>query len=257
MQDQSKPSLDKLKSSHTPAAIRKRLQYGYQHNYLRDFVYGAVDGTVTTFAVVSGVAGAGLSTGIIIILGFANLLGDGFSMAVGNFLGTRAEEQLRQKAKKIEEQHILQYPQGEREEIRQIFLAKGFKGKDLEHIVDVITSNKEQWVGTMLREELGFSLESPSPFKAALTTFTAFILIGIFPLLAFLYQLFVPESTFDPFFVSSIITGIAFFIIGAFKARFVEEQWFLSGLETLLAGSCAAALAFMAGVLLRGVVGAS
>lgn len=146
----SKKILNELEAQHTPQAIRQRFRYGLKHSYLKDFVYGAVDGTVTTFAVVSSVAGTGLSSGIVIILGVANLLGDGFSMAVSNFLATRSEEQLREKARKMEEKHIAYIPQGEREEIRQIFAAKGFSEKELEKVVDIITSNKKQWVDTML-----------------------------------------------------------------------------------------------------------
>ena len=86
---------DRIRAEHTSAAIRERLHLGPDHSYLRDFIYGAVDGIVTTFAVVAGVAGAQLSAGIVIVLGVANLLGDGFSMAVSNYLGTRADEQLR------------------------------------------------------------------------------------------------------------------------------------------------------------------
>jgi len=105
---QDKPAKDpvaEIKATHTPEAIRKRLLYGPEHSYLRDFVYGAIDGAVTTFAVVCGVAGAGLSTEVVIILGIANLIADGFSMAVGNLLGTRADQQLREKAQKMEELH--------------------------------------------------------------------------------------------------------------------------------------------------------
>jgi hypothetical protein len=79
--------LSALKAEHAPHAIRRRLDQGPEHPYLKDFIYGAVDGAVTTFAVVSGVAGAGLSSGVIIILGLANLVADGFSMAASNFLG--------------------------------------------------------------------------------------------------------------------------------------------------------------------------
>ena len=243
-----------LEGSHTPRAIRERLRQGYQHSYLKDFIYGAIDGTVTTFAVVSGVAGAGLSSKIIIILGLANLLGDGFSMAASNFLGTRAEEQLRDKARKTEEKHIQEIPDGEKEEIRQIFAAKGFSGPHLEKIVKVITSNPQQWIDTMLQEELGLPLEGPSPFKAALSTFTAFVVVGALPLVSFLYQAVEPQAVLEPFTVSAVLTGLTFFIIGAFKARYVGQPWFLSGLETSAVGGCAAWLAYGVGVLLKGIL---
>lgn len=78
----------------TPPALTDAPRRSTAHVYLKDFVYGAIDGTVTTFAVVAGVAGASLSTRIVMILGLANLLADGFSMAVSNYLGTKAEEDL-------------------------------------------------------------------------------------------------------------------------------------------------------------------
>lgn len=244
-------TLTTLQSSHTPEAIRRRLQERQVHSYLKDFVYGAIDGAVTTFAVVSGVAGAQLSPQIVVILGLANLAADGFSMAVGNFLGTRTEEELRSSAKKREELHIDQIPEGEREEIRQIFARKGFEGKDLEKIVKTITSNKKQWVDTMLKEELGIPVEGPSPWRAALSTFTAFVLVGFLPLVAFLIDLAFPEVLFNPFLISAFMTGLAFFVVGAFKSSFVGKPWFLAGLETLLMGGGAAILAFVVGLLLR------
>ncbi|HNU06203.1 MAG TPA: VIT1/CCC1 transporter family protein, partial [Pyrinomonadaceae bacterium] len=79
-----------LEHDHTHEAIAARIAAS-NHNYIRDFIYGGVDGAVTTFAVVSGVAGAELATKVVLILGFANLVADGFSMAASNFLGTRAE----------------------------------------------------------------------------------------------------------------------------------------------------------------------
>lgn len=254
MSEPQKESKQILAKEHTPLAIKHRLEKGVNHSYLKDFVYGAIDGAVTTFAVVSGVAGAGLSGKIVIILGLANLVGDGFSMAVSNYLGTRTEEELREKARKTEEQHIKTIPEGEREEIRQIYAAKGFEGKELENVVNVITADRRRWVDTMLQEELGMSIESPSPWRAAMATFGAFILIGALPLLSFLYQLIFPAVKFDPFFVSTIITAIAFFLVGALKAPFVGHKWYLSGAETLAMGGSAAFLAYIIGYLLRGIV---
>lgn len=242
-----------LLAAHTPAAIELRLRSGQTHSYLRDFIFGAIDGTVTTFAVVAGVAGAHLPGGIVIILGAANLLGDGFSMAASNFLATRAEQQQRDRARRTEEMHIAQVPDGEREEIRQIFASKGFTGDDLERVVQIITSDMQQWVDTMMREELGLPLTGAVPWRAALATFSAFVLVGLIPLLAFLLQMVWPEQITQPFFWSSLLTALTFFIVGAAKGRYVEEPWYLAGLETLLVGGAAATLAYLAGMLLQGI----
>lgn len=246
-----KADLKALEAEHTKEAIRARLAARVKHSYLRDLIYGAVDGTVTTFAVVSGVAGAGLSPGIVVILGSANLIGDGFSMAAGNFLGTRAEEQVRNFARRIEEDHIEKIPDGEREEVRQIFASKGFRGEALEKAVEIITSDRKLWIETMMREELGFPAESVSPLKAAAVTFSAFFAAGLLPLLSFLLSLFFPRLGFNPFLFSAALTGVAFFTVGAFKSRFSGELWYKAGLETLAAGGTAAALAYCTGALLQ------
>lgn len=238
-----------LRAEHTPEVIRRRLADGPAHSYLRDVVYGAIDGAVTTFAVVSGVAGAGLSAGVVIVLGMANLLGDGFSMAVGNFLATRAEQQMQERARRTEEQHIAMVPEGEREEIRQIFASKGFAGKDLEHVVDVITANAKEWVATMMREELGYTLTPVSPGRAALATFAAFAVVGAVPLVPFLCQLL--GGVGQPFLWSSMLTALAFFMVGALKARLVQARWYAAGLETLAVGGGAALLAFLVGACLQ------
>ena len=247
------PSLDAHKAEHTREAIRRRLREGPRPSYLRDFIYGAIDGAVTTFAVVSGVAGAGLGANVIIILGVANLFADGFSMAVSNFLGTRAEQQQRARAKRIEKAHIKQHPEGEKEEIRQIFRAKGFDGDDLERAVEIITADRDRWVQTMLTEEFGLSLKGPVAWKAGLATFIAFVVIGAIPLLTFIADAIAPGAIPAPFAVSAAMTGIAFFVVGMGKSRFVDEHWLRAGLETLAIGGVAAILAYLVGATLGGL----
>ena len=237
-----------LEHEHTAEAIAHRIASA-NHNYIRDFIYGGIDGAVTTFAVVSGVSGAELPTSIVLILGFANLAADGFSMAASNYLGTRAEQDDYRRLEKIEYRHIEVAPEGEREEVRQIYREKGFQGEELEKAVELITSDKDRWVKTMLTEEYGLPSEIRSPWTAAFATFAAFFVCGLVPLVPFL------SGARSSFLISCIMTGVTFFLIGSFKSRWSTSSWLRSGLETLFVGALAAGLAYGAGVLLKGLAG--
>ena len=234
-----------MEHAHTSEAIAERLSAGPKQNYLRDWIYGGIDGSVTTFAVVTGVVGAHLSPAIIVIMGFANLFADGFSMAASNFLGTKAEHDDILRLATIEHRHIEMSPEGEREEVRQIFAAKGFDGTDLERVVELITSDKDRWVRTMLTEEYGLPLQARSPWMAALTTFSAFALCGLVPLVPYLL------GVSNALTISIFLTAGVFLLIGSIKSRWSTVSWWRSGLSTLLVGGVAAALAYVAGVFLR------
>lgn len=238
--------------AHSESGIQQRLQSSVDHSYLGDFILGAIDGCVTTFAIVAGVAGAGLPRSATIILGIANLLADGFSMAASNFQKAKSDQQILDKARRMEERHIDLYPEGEIEEVRQIYRLKGFDGDMLEDIVKVIVSDRKRWIDTMLTDELGLQLDIPSPWRAAFTTFWAFCLVGSIPLLPFFLPLQLePKNVFQ---ISAVATGGAFFVIGMIKGHEVHRSKFLSGLETLFIGGGAAILAYAVGVLLKGIV---
>jgi VIT1/CCC1 family predicted Fe2+/Mn2+ transporter len=243
-----------MEHDHSPAAIRKRLSVDPKQNYLRDWVYGGIDGAVTTFAVVAGVVGADLSVRNLLILGAANLLADGFSMAAGNYSGTKSECDDRARLRAIEERHIDLVPDGEREEVRQILQAKGFQGSGLEGAVAVITADRRRWVDTMLIEEYGLPKTLRSPAKAGLSTFLAFLLCGAVPLLPFVLGVFVPGIG-PTFALSVVLTGIVFFGIGSIKSRWSLASWWRSGLETLTIGMIAAVIAFAVGWLLGRLTG--
>jgi VIT1/CCC1 family predicted Fe2+/Mn2+ transporter len=234
-----------MEHEHTVEAIHERLSAGPRQNYLRDWIYGGIDGSVTTFAVVSGVVGARLSPWIILVMGFANLLADGFSMAASNFLGTRAEHEDLKRLEAVEYRHVDLAPEGEREEVRQIFRNKGFAGEDLTRLVDLITSDRTRWVRTMLTEEYGLPQEVRSPWLAAITTFSAFLVCGLVPLLPYLF------GSSDPLVLSMIMTGGVFFTIGSVKSRWSPAAWWRSGLSTLAVGTIAAGLAYAVGLLLN------
>jgi VIT1/CCC1 family predicted Fe2+/Mn2+ transporter len=245
--------MDRLQADHTPEAIAKRLQAAGHHSYLSDLVLGAIDGTVTTFAIVAGVAGAEMPHHVAIILGCANILADGFSMAVSNFLSTQAERHLVEQVRENEARHIDLFPEGEREEIRQIFAAKGFEGEVLDRIVEVITQNRKQWIDTMVTDEFGLQLSGPSPWRAAGATFLAFLVAGFVPLFPFFLPITLEGRTI--FLCSTVATMITFFLIGVAKGRVLGRSQLWSGLETLAVGGAAAFLAYGVGALLHAVLG--
>lgn len=238
-----------LEHGHHPRDIARRLKQGPRISYLRDWVYGGIDGTVTTFAVVAGVVGAELSTNALLILGAANLLADGFSMAAANYSGTKAEIEEYEQVRRMEERHVEFAPDGEREEIRQIFQAKGFSGEALDSAVDVITGTRERWIDTMMTEEHGLPPISRSPAQAALRTFLAFLLCGSIPLLPF--AIGAPGSVW----ASTVMTGATFFLIGSLRSRWSPAPWWRTGMETFLIGIVAAGLAYLAGVVVAGLIG--
>ncbi len=228
---------------HSHAEIVKRIGAPQGRGVLRDVVYGAIDGSVTTFAIVAGVAGAGLSPFIIIALGLANVLADGFSMAAGNYSGTKAEVDNTRRIRAIEERHIDQNPEGERDEVREILLQKGLSGQVLEDATDAITQSRENWIALMMDGEYGLGAVDPHPMRAAIATFIAFLVAGMVPLLPFMFGLS------NAFSVSATLTMAVFFAIGAFKSKYSLDTWWRSGLETFLIGGAAAGIAYGVGTL--------
>jgi VIT1/CCC1 family predicted Fe2+/Mn2+ transporter len=242
-----------LTDTHRPDAIRRRLAEATRHSYLGDAVLGGIDGCVTTFAVVSGATGGGFSSVVIVVLGVANLLADGLSMAIGNYQSTRTQAESVEQARRREARHIDVIPEGEREEIRQIFAGKGFEGETLEKVVDVITQDRDVWIDTMLKEEVGVHPDTPHPLRAALATLAAFVLVGAVPLLPFLL---LEDALERAFAVSAVATGATFFAIGTLKGWAVGRPVLPSGLETFAVGGVAAAVAYAIGAWLRQAFGA-
>jgi VIT1/CCC1 family predicted Fe2+/Mn2+ transporter len=221
--------------------------------YLGEFVYGGIDGCVTTFAVVAGSVGAGLDSAIIIILGFANLLADGFSMSVGAYLSNKTKKDNFNKHKQIEYWEVDNLPELEKEEIRVIYREQGFEGQLLEEVVKVITSDKDRWVNIMMKEELVMFEEDKSPLIIGSVTYFSFILIGVIPLLVYVLDYIYPFN-YNLFLLSSILTAIGFIIIGWLKA-FVNQTMYWKGIfETLLLGGIAAIVAYFIGDFLEGII---
>ncbi|TSC76304.1 MAG: hypothetical protein G01um101431_925 [Parcubacteria group bacterium Gr01-1014_31] len=216
--------------------------------YLADFIFGANDGLVTTFAVVAGAQGAHLAPFTVLIFGLANLLADGLSMGLGNYLGQRSEVdyQRRQRLGEIEE--IEKFPEMEKEEVEEIFRRWGFTPPLLQEAARTITADKKRWVDFMMREELGVIEDHPaSPARRGLATFVAFAAAGMVPLIPYLLRL----SGVAAVQASIVMTATAMFAVGASRSRLTVQKWYWGGLQMLLVGGSAAVAAYAVGFLVE------
>lgn len=242
-----------LIDQHQPVAISRRLDAVQRTENISAAVLGAIDGCVTTFAVVSGAAGAGFTPTVAVVLGCANLLADGFSMAVSNYESIKAQREFVEETRRNESLHIDVIPEGEREEIRQIFRRKGFGGATLEEIVDTISADRRLWLDTMLTEEHGLARVARDPIKSAVVTFLAFLIVGAIPLLPFVLM---GEDIQRAFVMSAVFAAVMFFGIGLLKSVVMSRPVWRSAIGTLLTGGAAASLAYLAGYVLRAVYSA-
>lgn len=222
----------------------------FNKEYIAEFVYGGIDGAITTFAVVAGATGANADLKWVLIFGFANLIADGFSMSVGSFFSAKAEKDNFERHKAIEYYEIENLRELEVQEIRDIYAAKGFKGELLEQVVEVITADKDVWVDTMMKEELEMAKDFKTPLKTASATFIAFNFIGFIPLMIYVIAYFVEFTDGQMFLGSCIMTGLALMVIGNLKAVVTETSRIRGILETVFLGGIAATLAYFAGDVL-------
>lgn len=226
---------------------------GTSHQYIGDMVYGGLDGIVTTFAIVSGVAGASLGSGVILVLGLANLLADGFSMAAGAFLALKSELEYYDREREREDWEVKHFPEGERAELIEIYRAKGYSDHDAETLVEIQAKDEEIWIDEMMIQELGMLRDERKPILSALATLGSFIVAGSVPLLVYLIGLFAPIDSRTSFVVAACLSAAALFSLGAAKVLITGRSWFRSGWEMLGIGGLAAGVAYLVGYLLRGL----
>ncbi|WP_373059772.1 VIT1/CCC1 transporter family protein [Zunongwangia sp. H14] len=226
----------------------------FNKDYIAEFVYGGIDGAVTTFAVVAGAEGASLGITVVVILGIANLIADGFSMSVGNYFSTKAERDVYEKHKQVEYWEIENLREKEIAEIREIYAAKGFKGELLEQVVEVIIADKEVWVDTMMKEELEMVKSEKTPFKTAGVTFFSFLLVGSVPLLSYFFAGTIQGNDQQLFIYSCLLTAMALGLVGSLKTLVTEKNMLIGILETVLLGGLAAILAYFVGDILENMV---
>jgi VIT1/CCC1 family predicted Fe2+/Mn2+ transporter len=245
-------------AAHEPGRIARSAQEehgGAGDQYLGDLVYGGLDGVVTTFAIVSGVVGASLGPDVILILGLANLLADGFSMASGAYLSTKSGQEVYRREEERERWEVEHYPDGERAELREIYLERGFSKDEAAQLVDIQSREPDRWVKAMMVDELRMMPDERKPMTSAGATLGAFVLAGSLPLLAYFAGIFYPIAPQTAFAASMLLAGAGLFGLGAAKVLVTQRSPLRSGLEMLAVGSLAGGVAYVVGAFLKGVAG--
>ena len=243
--------------AHTAEAIAEAAERhgGAGSKYLGEMVYGGLDGIVTTFAVVSGVAGAQLGTPVILILGLANLFADGFSMATGSYLSTKSEHEYYRKEWQREAWEVEHFPDGERAELAAVYGQRGYSEDEARQLVDIQSREPRRWVKAMMVDELGMLEDESNPLLHGVATFVAFLLAGSLPLVIYLLGLgfTIPHAVTFP--ISMTLSGLALFALGAMKVLVTKLNPVRSGFEMLIVGGLAAGVAYAVGALLKGIGG--
>ena len=227
--------------------------------YVKAAVFGGLDGIVTTFAVVASVTGANLDTGVVIVMGFANLIADGISMGMGEYLSALAENQYAHTERNREEWEFEQNPAGEIKEMVDLYAEKGFSKEEATQIITMMSKHKEFFIDHMMVEELGIMTpdEDESPAKNGLVMFLSFMAFGLIPLLAYIALSTVEfgGNNGDALFgIACAMTACALFLLGAIKSKFSNQTWYISGLQVLGNGALSATAAYLIGLGLEVLV---
>ena len=218
---------------------------------VRDMIFGANDGLVSTLAFVVGAFGAFTDPHIVLITGIAELFAGTISMAVGSYQSSKSELEVLERESQRKKVKKGRTPEEEREELIEFYQAEGFRRGEAEAIVDRIAEEKElpTQVGTL--EELDLAPEElGNPVKAGVLCGVSFGLAALVPILPFVF----PISGWEALIASVIGTVATLFGVGAMKTVFSRKSWVRSGLEMMVIGASAAAITYVIGTLFSLIV---
>ena len=221
--------------------------------WLRPAVFGAMDGLVSNFALMAGVAGAAAATGggqkNVILAGLAGLAAGAFSMAAGEYVSVASQSELAEQEFENERLELRRNAEGEAKELAQSWVRRGVDLELAEAVAEQLGRNPEAALEVHAREELGLAPgELPNPWVAAGSSFLAFAMGALIPLLPFLFgaQSLIPAA---------VLSVFGLFGAGALVSRVTTRSWWYSGLRQLLVGILAAAVTYGFGHLVGSVLG--
>jgi VIT1/CCC1 family predicted Fe2+/Mn2+ transporter len=213
---------------------------------LRAAVFGVSDGLVSNFSLVMGVAGASVSPELVLVSGIAGLLAGAFSMAAGEWISMKAQQEMLEKQLQLEKEELEMSPEEERLELALIYQAKGIPEEEATALASKLLSDPATALDTLAREELGLDpKELGSPWGAALSSFAAFAIGAMVPLAPFFFV----GALGNPVPASALASASALFLVGALLSVFTSRGALLSGARMLGIGCAAAAVTYAIGSL--------
>jgi vacuolar iron transporter family protein len=226
-----------------PVAARRDGQR--QTNWLRDVILGGQDGLVNILGIILGVIAGGGSNNVMLVAGFAAAITESTSMGAVGYTSSISERDYYRAEQERERSAITTSPEAERQEIREIYAAKGFEAKLLDDVVETITANRETWLATVMDEELHLQpVETRDIVRTAVVVGIATLIGHMIPLLPFVVLQRTPALI-----LAFVLSAITLFGVGAYSALTLRGDWRQSGLKFIAIGLGAAAIGFLIGRL--------
>jgi VIT1/CCC1 family predicted Fe2+/Mn2+ transporter len=216
-----------------------------QTNWLRDVILGGQDGLVNILGIILGVIAGGGSETVLIVAGFAAAITESISMGAVGYTSSVSERDYYLAEQERESAEIAASPEAERQEVRDLYAAKGFAGPLLEDVVATITANRETWLATIMDEELHLQpIANRAILRAAIVIGIATLIGHLIPLVPFLFL-----DRNPALIVAIALSTLALFAVGVYSAVTLVGDWRTSGLRMVAIGLGAAAIGFAVGRL--------
>ena len=218
--------------------------------WLRPTVFGMMDGLVSNFALIAGVAGAHSSSTAVSLAGLAGLVGGAFSMATGEYISVQSQNEAAYAELEVERHEIVHNREAEIAELAQMYVSRGVDEPLAKQVARQLSHDPEQALVIHAQEELGVDPHSlPSPWVAAGSSFLSFSVGAVLPLLPYLLGA-------HAIVASAVLAVVALFTAGAISSRFTSRGWVFAGTRQLVLGILAAAVTFGIGAAFHAGVAA-
>jgi VIT1/CCC1 family predicted Fe2+/Mn2+ transporter len=217
--------------------------------WLRPAVFGAMDGLVTNSSLIAGIGGGGAGHAAIVLTGVAGLIAGAFSMATGEYISVKSQNELTAAEVELERRQHVRDPEGKRARLTEVYMEKGVSPNLAEAVVRQISADLDRAVATHVREELGFDPDDlPSPRTAAVASFASFTVGALIPLSPYL-------AGYPVLSTALVLAGGSAFAGGAAVAKLTGRSALLGGLRQFTAAFLATGMAYLIGHLVGAHVG--